>query len=251
MDKAEKRRGKKTLQAKYGLAPAIITGDLMLARCYALLSLGAESPFISKDQLLTLQRIIGDTGEDCCLGQLQDIRMAEKKQYGSINNYLEMIELKTGSLIEGAVKGSAVIAGASRNQTAIISRFGRNLGVAFQIVDDSLDLLGGSSANKSVMNDLKQGKATPMLIYSLKKANREEKERILRAAGNPEMTGVMARDVVGIYRKYNAIAYAQELSLAYVEKAQKELAHFPADPARNKLDDILDVLRIWGMLGKS
>ena len=251
MDKAEKRRGKKTLHFKYGLTPAIITGDLMLARCYSLLSQGADSPLISKDQILSLQRIIGDSGEDCCLGQLQDIRMAEKKRYNSIRNYLKMIELKTGSLIEGAVKGGAVIAGASREQTAIISRFGRNLGVAFQIVDDSLDLLGGSSANKSVMNDLKQGKATPMLIYSLKKAGEEEREKLLRAAGNPEVTGAMVRDVLEIYRKYNAIAYAQELSLTFVENAQKELSRFPSDPARNKLDDVLDVLRIWGMLGKS
>ena len=52
-------------------------------------------------------------------------------------------------------------------------------------------------------------------------------------------------------RKYDAIAYAQELSLTYVEKAQKELSLLPAVPARQKLEDILDVLRIWGMLGKS
>ena len=251
MDHAKKRRGIKTLHVKYGLTPAIITGDLMLARCYALMAQAADSPLVSKDQLLKLQRIIGDSGEDCCIGQLQDIRMAEKKQYGSIKNYLKMIELKTGSLIEGAVTGGAVIAGASLDQTAIISRFGRNLGVAFQIVDDSLDLLGGASANKSVMNDLKQGKATPMLIYSRKKANQEEKERIMRAVGNPDVTKIMVKDVISLYRKYNAIAYAQELSLTYVEKAQEELAHFPVSSARNKLEDILDVLRIWGMLGKS
>jgi len=251
MDQAEKRRGKKTLHAKYGLTSAIITGDLMLARCFDLIARGARSPFVSKDQLLLLQRIIGESGEDCCLGQMQDLRMAEKKQYASIHYYLKMIELKTGSLIEGAVRGGAVIAGASREQTTRIGRFGRNLGVAFQIVDYSLDLLGGTSANKSVMNDLRQGKATPMLIYSLKKTRGDERERILRAAGNPEVTGAMVQDVISLYRKYDAIAYAQELSLVYVEKAQKELACFPPVPARNKLEDILEVLRIWGMLGKA
>ncbi len=251
MDQAEKRRGKRTLHAKYGLTPAIITGDLMLARCYSLIAQGADSPFVSKDQLLRILRIIGDTGEDCCIGQLQDFRMAERKQYGSIKPYLKMIELKSGAMIEGAVKGGAVIAGASREQTAAISRFGRNLGIAFQVVDDSLDLLGGSSANKSVMNDLKQGKATPMLIYSLKKASQEEKDRILKAAGNADVNKDMVQDVIGLYRKYDAIAYAQELSLTYVEKAQKELSLLPAVPARQKLEDILDVLRIWGMLGKS
>jgi len=96
-----------------------------------------------------------------------------------------MVELKTGSLIEGAVKAGAVGAGASPEHVAHIGRLGRDLGVAFQIIDDSLDLLGGTCAQKSIMNDMKQGKATPMIIYALKKANKEEKEKILRAAGIP------------------------------------------------------------------
>jgi geranylgeranyl pyrophosphate synthase len=101
------------------------------------------------------------------------------------------------------------------------------------------------------MNDLKQGKATPMLIYALKKVNREEKERILEAAVNPALTGAMAKEVLIIYRKYQAIAHTQELSLRCVEKAKKELARLPSGPARNKLNDILDVLGQWGMLGRA
>jgi geranylgeranyl diphosphate synthase type I len=251
MDRAEKRRGKKTLHVKYGLPAAIITGDLMLARGYSLVSQGAESEFISKEQLLTLLRLVGETGEACCLGQLQDIQLARKKQYGSINSYLRMVELKTGSLIEGAVKAGAVGAGASPEQVTQIGRFGRDLGVAFQIIDDSLDLLGGAGAQKSIMNDMKQGKATPMIIHALKKANKEEKEKILRAAGNPTITGAMAKEVLDIYRKYKAIAYAQELSLYYVERAQKELAQLPSGSASHKLNDILDVLGLWGMLGRA
>jgi geranylgeranyl diphosphate synthase type I len=251
MDLSEKRRGKKTLHIKYGLSPAIITGDLMLARGYSLVSQGAESEFISKEQLLTLLRVVGETGEACCLGQLQDIQLARKKQYGSINNYLKMVELKTGSLIEGAVKAGAVGAGASPEQVANIGRFGKDLGVAFQIIDDSLDLLGGAGAQKSMMNDMKQGKATPMIIYALNKANKEEKEKILRATGNPAVTRAMVKEILDIYRKYKAIAYAQELSLHYVERAQKELAQLPSGSASNKLNDILDVLGLWGMLGRA
>ncbi|MBE0557751.1 MAG: polyprenyl synthetase family protein, partial [Proteobacteria bacterium] len=185
------------------------------------------------------------------LGQLQDIQLAGKKQYGSIDDYLKMVELKTGSLIEGAVKAGAVGAGASPEQVVTIGRFGRDLGVAFQIIDDSLDLLGGAGAQKSVMNDMKQGKATPMIIYALKKADREEKGKILRAAGNPALTGGMAKEVLNIYRKYRAIAYAQELSLRYVERAKIELARLPAGSASNKLNDILEVLGLWGMLGRA
>ncbi len=251
MDRAERRRGNKTLHVKYGLSAAIITGDLMLARGYSLISQGADSEFISKEQLLALLHIVGETGATCCLGQLQDIQLARKKQYGSIDSYLKMVELKTGSLIEGAVKAGAVGAGASPEQVAHIGRFGRDLGVAFQIIDDSLDLLGGAGAQKSIMNDMKQGKATPMIIYALKKVNKEEKEKILRAAGNPTLTGAMAKEILNIYRKYKAIAYTQELSLRYVERAKKELAHLPSGSASNKLNDILDVLGLWGMLGRA
>ena len=251
MDRAERRRGNKTLHIKYGQSAAIITGDLMLARGYSLVSQGADSEFISKEQLLALLRIVGETGETCCLGQLQDIQLAGKKQYGSIDNYLKMVELKTGSLIEGAVKAGAVGAGASPEQVATIGRFGRDLGVAFQIIDDSLDLLGGAGAQKSIMNDIKQGKATPMIIYALKKADKEERGKILRAAGNPALTGAMAKEVLNIYRRYKAIAYTQELSLHYVERAKKELAQLPSGSASDKLNDILDVLGLWGMLGRA
>ena len=251
MDRADRRRGNKTLHIKYGLSAAIITGDLMLARGYSLVAQGADSEFVSKEQLLALLQIVGETGETCCLGQFQDIQLARKKQYGSIDTYLKMVELKTGSLIEGAVKAGAVGAGASPEQVVTIGRFGRDLGVAFQIIDDSLDLLGGAGAQKSIMNDMKQGKATPMIIYALKKANKEEEEQILRAAGNPTLTATMAKEVLSIYRKYKAIAYAQELSLHYVEKAKKELAQLPSGSASNKLNDILDVLGLWGMLGSA
>lgn len=250
MDNARKRRGRPTLHARYGLATAIIAGDLMLARCYSLLGDGAESPRVSKPQLLDLLRTIGETGEACCLGQTRDMDMARKKQYRRIGEYLEMVGLKTGSLIEGAVKGGAIGAGAPPGMVATIGRFGRALGTAFQIIDDSLDLLGGAEANKSVMSDLAEGKATPMLIYTLRKSGPAERRAILRACGNPAITKAMAQYVVNVYRRNGAIAYAQALSLEYVERARSELRRLPAGPAREQLDTLLDVLGIWGMLGQ-
>lgn len=250
MDNARERRGRPTLHARYGLGPAIIVGDLMLSRCYTLMGQAAASRLISKSQLLGLLRTIGETGENCCLGQMDDMEMARRRQYRSIEKYLQMVELKTGSLIEGAVKGGALGAGAPPAMVTAIGRFGRALGIAFQIIDDLLDLLGGAEANKSVMNDLAQGKATPMLIYSLNKAGPAEKSVILRACGNPAITNDMAGEVVDIYRRNGAIAYAQALSLKYVDRARKELRRLPAGAARDELDAIVDVLGLIGMLGQ-
>jgi geranylgeranyl pyrophosphate synthase len=195
-------------------------------------------------------RTVGETGENCCLGQMVDMEMARRKQYGSIEKYLHMVELKTGSLIEGAVKGGAIGAGAPPTMVMAIGRFGRALGMAFQIIDELLDLLGGADANKSVMNDLAQGKATPMLIYSLSRAGQAEKRAILRACGNPTITNAMASEVVDIYRRNGAISYAQALSLQYVERARKELRRLPSGTARDEMNAIVDVLGILGMLGQ-
>ena len=249
MDHAERRRGKTTLHVKYGLAPAIITGDLMLARCFSLIAEGSVAGSISKEHVLEFLRIVGGAGEACCLGQLLDLEMARKKQYGSIERYLRMITLKTGSLIEGSVKGGTVGSDASPEQIRAVGRMGLNLGIAFQIIDDSLDLLGGSTTNKSVMSDLKQGKATPMLIHALACARGPEKDLLRRAAGNLRIGSALAEDVVAIYRKYSAIAYTQRLTLKYVERARRELLRLPACSARDKFNEILDVLGTWGILG--
>jgi geranylgeranyl pyrophosphate synthase len=173
--------------------------------------------------------------------------MARRRRYGRIDNYLRMVERKTGSLIAGAVQGGAVMSGASAGQVEAIGRFGRHLGVAFQIIDDSLDLLGGAAANKSVMNDLKQAKATPMVVHALAKADSRDRRTIESALGNSGMTAQIAARVMAIYRKHDAIAYAQRLSHEYVVRGRDELATLPAGDARDRFGAILDVLDYWSL----
>jgi len=248
MDKSSTRRGKPTLHKKYGLANAIIVGDLMLAKGYSLVAEFSREQSISKTQLLNLLEIIGQTGEKCCLGQALDIDMAAKHQYGNIKTYLNMIEQKTGALIEGAVKGGAVVAKASPEQVGLIGCFGKNLGVAFQIIDDAFDLLGGKTANKSIMNDIKEGKATPMLIWSLKKAPHDESAWLREMAGNNSITQQEATTVINIYRKCGALEYAQQLGHAYIERAKTDLEKLPAVPARDQFMEIVEILDFWCML---
>jgi geranylgeranyl reductase family protein len=240
IDESEKRRGRQTLHTKYGIGNAVITGDLMLSKGYSLISMFSDN--LSKKQIQDGLQVVGETGEKCCLGQSLDMSMAENKEYSSIEDYIHMVELKTGSLIEGAMKGGAIGAGASPEQVDIIGDFGRNMGIAFQIIDDSLDLLGGEKANKSIMNDLKQGKATPMLIYSLK---RERPDLLLSAVGDKNLTEETAQRVTDIYRNNGAIEYAQQLSHVFIEKARKALKKLPQGPASKEFEDLLEILAFW------
>ncbi|MEA3240966.1 MAG: geranylgeranyl reductase family protein [Pseudomonadota bacterium] len=248
MDKTSTRRGKPTLHKKYGLANAIIVGDLMLAKGYSLVADFCRGKSFSKAQLVDLLDIIGQTGEKCCLGQALDITMATKNQYNSINKYLKMIELKTGALIEGAVKGGAVGANASREQVDLMGSFGINLGIAFQIINDAFDLLGGKKANKSIMNDIREGKATPMLIRALKKVDKKDSAWLREMAGSKAITQKQAARIIDIYRKCGALEYAQQLGHTYINRAKKSLEQLPAVPARDQLMEIVEILDYWCIL---
>lgn len=248
MDHSDQRRGRATLHARYGLADAIITGDMILARCYSLLGEYADSALVSKSQLMALLKVVGETGVTCCEGQARDMAMSHERLYDSLDDYIAMIGDKTGSLIEGSLKGGAIIGGATAEQIALAARFGRDLGIAFQIIDDSLDLLGGDEANKSVMNDLRQGKVTPMLVHTLKQAGPEERERLLAAVGNNAPTESTVAEVVELYARHGAVEFAQRLSHDYVERARASLQALPPGPARDDLECILDVLGYWGLL---
>ncbi|MFW6106729.1 MAG: polyprenyl synthetase family protein [bacterium] len=245
MDGAERRRGRDTLHRKYGVPDAIIAGDLMILKAFGLLADPIHN--VADGQLRQLLAIIGETGENCCIGQSLDMRLAAERTYERVEEYLHMVEMKTGSLIDGALRGGAVLGDPRPEQVDRIANMGRNLGTAFQIINDSLDLVG-KRANKSVMNDLRQAKATPMLIYALAHTGGAEKETLLRAVGNKRLGLPEAERVVNIYRQCGALAWTQTLSTTYVDRARADLHLLPNTPARHRFDEILDVLGYWGML---
>lgn len=248
MDNSTMRRGKPTLHKKYGMPNAIIVGDLMLSKGYSLVAEFSRGSSISKTQILDLLEIIGQSGELCCVGQSLDIAMASDRQYDDIDKYIEMISFKTGALIGAAIQGGAVVANASKEEVDLIGKFGMNLGIGFQIIDDALDLLGGTKANKSVMNDIQEGKATPMLFWALKTADDEEAAWLREIVGSASVNPEQAARIIEIYGKCGALEYAQQLGHTYIERAKTILEQMPAVPARDQLMEIVEILDFWCML---
>lgn len=248
MDNSTTRRGKPTLHTKYGIPNAIIVGDLMLSKGYSLVAEFSRNTSISKTQILDLLDIIGRSGEKCCLGQSLDIAMASDRHYDNIDKYIEMISLKTGALIGASIQGGAVVANASPEEVDLIGEFGMNLGIGFQIIDDALDLLGGKKANKSVMNDIQEGKATPMLIWALKTADAEEATWLREIVGNASVNPEQAARIIEIYGKCGALEYAQQLGHTYIERAKTIMEQMPDVPARGQFMEIVEILDFWCML---
>lgn len=252
MDDSSVRRSKRTLHSIHGVNNAILAGDFLIGKTYGVLSKGIHG--LSSAQTAAMLSVIGDSATKCCYGQLMDMELSKQRRYGKIDDYLEMARLKTGSMIEGAMKKGAVIADASAAEIRAAGRIGENIGIAFQIIDDSIDLLG-TNGSKSMHNDLRQAKATPMLIHALKNMDGIERRFLLGMVGKKSISGKDAARIAGLYRKAGSIEYSQKLSAIYVGKARKELERLNNSGSINKkafsvLSGLLDVMGYWGMMGE-
>lgn len=165
MDRSEMRRGLATVHKKWDINQAILSGDVMaFIANECMLSAPSSS-------LLQVMKIYNDTAIDVCSGQQMDMDF-EKTSFVSHSEYLRMIELKTAVLIAAALKIGAVIGNAIPEEADKMYNFGRNLGLAFQIQDDLLDIYGDPEIfGKKIGADIVSNKKTILLIKALELAS--------------------------------------------------------------------------------
>ncbi|MGC8594303.1 MAG: polyprenyl synthetase family protein [Candidatus Kryptoniota bacterium] len=135
MDNSETRRGKETVHVLFGQSVAILVGDIMMALAYDIMS------GCSEDKLKSALRIFNKAVADVCNGQALDENHS-KVDGATLARYEEMICKKTGALLKASGQLGALLGGGNEHQVEIFGKFGRNLGIAFQILDDILDIEG-------------------------------------------------------------------------------------------------------------
>lgn len=172
MDEADKRRNKPTVHKVWNANAAILSGDAMLIAAYQLI--GATEPTHLK-QVLDL---FTQTALEICGGQQFDMEF-ESRMDVSEEEYIEMIRLKTAVLLACALKTGAILGGAPKEDTDNLYAFGINIGLAFQLQDDLLDVYGDTATfGKNIGGDILCDKKTFILINALKRANKEQKETL-------------------------------------------------------------------------
>ncbi|MEJ7779471.1 MAG: polyprenyl synthetase family protein [Daejeonella sp.] len=158
MDKAPLRRGKATVHVKWNEGTAILSGDVMFVEAYKMMIKVDDS--ILREVL----DVFSHTASGVCQGQQADMNF-EKCDDVSVDEYLEMIKLKTAVLLAGSMQIGALIGGAEKDQAKLLYEFGENLGLAFQLQDDILDVYGDPEKfGKQVGGDIMANKKTFMLI---------------------------------------------------------------------------------------
>jgi geranylgeranyl diphosphate synthase type II len=172
MDNAPLRRGKATVHEIWGLNNAILSGDVMMVE---------SNKHLSKVDVSVLKPVLDTfnaTAQGVCEGQQLDMEF-EGRNDVTISEYIEMIRLKTAVLLGGAMKLGAIVGGATTSNAELLYQFGENLGVAFQLQDDILDVYGDPEKfGKQVGGDIIANKKTFLLLTALKLANHTQLENL-------------------------------------------------------------------------
>ena len=165
IDEAQTRRGVKSVNATEGSKISVMLGDILYSKAFT------ELVSFEEDVAKTIASSVTALSK----GEMLDVKMAETFNDNE-EKYLDMLYLKTATLIEAAAKASAILAGKDASSHAL---YGRNLGLSFQIIDDILDITGDSKTlGKPALNDYVEGKCTLPYIYLYKVLDDEDKEKL-------------------------------------------------------------------------
>jgi geranylgeranyl diphosphate synthase type II len=218
MDKAPLRRGKTTVHERWNANTAILSGDVMLIEGYKLIMQ------VDDHLLRTILTIFNETAVGVCEGQQLDMEF-EVRDDVNISEYMEMIRLKTAVVLGGALKIGALVGGADMKNADLLLEFGENLGLAFQLQDDILDVYGDPDKfGKQVGGDILSNKKTYLLIKALELANDKNKTELNNWLASTDYDATeKVNAVTTIYNAVNVRQHAENEMHNYAEKAFKAL----------------------------
>jgi octaprenyl-diphosphate synthase len=231
VDRAELRRGALSANSIWGNETCVLVGDFLFTKCFSLM--------VEKGNWKTLQSISQATmlmaeGELEELIKTNDLSLTEE-------NYLSIISKKTASLISAASQIGAILGNVSEERKVAVSEFGKDVGMAFQLIDDNLDYTSKEEEfGKKIGIDLQDGKITLPLIFALNQCNQEERAFIGETVESLSITKEAFFRVVEIIERYRGIHYTWEKAKGYVDRAKGYLHLFPNSKERDALYVLAD-----------
>lgn len=218
MDNSPTRRGRDSVHRKWGSNVAILSGDAMMIYAYKLI---IETP--SKD-LIKVLSVFNKLSLELCEGQQYDMDF-ENKELVSMEEYIQMICLKTSVLIAGAIEMGAILGGASEDDCRKLYDFGLNIGIAFQLQDDILDAYADSATfGKPIGGDIIEGKKSYIFLLCYKRACDKDKELLLSTLNNNSIENNRKISIIKeIYNRYDIKRAAESDAEFYFNKATELL----------------------------
>jgi len=225
IDEAKTRRGRPAANTQWGNSKCVLAGDWLYMQAFKIAV--QERNFRILDTLieLTQQMVEGELLQMEKLGKLI-----------TLNEHFDLIFRKTACLFSVCMRLGAILGGASAEQEAALGQYGHDLGMAFQIVDDVLDLTASEDVlGKPVASDLREGKATMAVIHALERCTAEERAKIETVLQHGAFNGVTHGQILEILERYGSLEAATDRAARYAESAQKSICSFPDSEIKRAL----------------
>src|SRR5881296_3041402 len=225
IDEAQIRRGRPAANTQWGNSKCVLAGDWLYMQAFKIAV--QERNFRILDALidLTQQMVEGELLQMEKLGKLI-----------SLDEHFDLIYRKTACLFSVCMRLGAILGNATPEQEDQVARYGRDLGMAFQIVDDVLDLTASENIlGKPVASDLREGKVTMAVIHALERCTPEEKEKIQTILKERAFNGVTHAHILEILNRYGSLEAANTRALRFAELARNAICSFPDSEIKRAL----------------
>jgi len=235
IDDSDMRRGRPSANSRWGNGLSVLVGDYLYSQ---------SVKHLIEDEDLEVMRAFTDATLRMVEGEVMQQEMTGKVDI-SYEDYLKMITHKTAFLFSACCRVGAIISEATPDRAEALTRFGLNLGVAFQIMDDALDFVADEGKlGKPVGKDLAEGRITFPLIYILEKGSRPDQELLRRHTPGRRLQERQVAEILFLVKKYQAVDWARGIAQDYVEKAKAHLSIFPPSEPKGGLLGLADYILV-------
>lgn len=216
MDDAPIRRGEVTVHENWDVNTGILAGDAMLVLANQLLESYDERRYKQ------LSSLFNKTALEVCEGQQYDVDFESRTEIG-MTEYIHMITLKTAALVATSLKFGAIIASAQENDIDNIYNYGLNLGIAFQLQDDYLDVFGTENFGKQRAGDIVNNKKTFLFLKTMELADQNDRLELLQFYNTKKCSESKINSVTEIFKKYNIPILAENKIAEFTKKANQNI----------------------------
>src|SRR5450631_2185745 len=225
IDEAQTRRGRPAANTQWGNSKCVLAGDWLYMQAFKVAI--EERNFRVLDTLIELTQAMVE-------GEL--LQMEKLGKLISLQEHLDLIYRKTACLFSVCMRVGGILGGATAQQEERLGQYGRDLGLAFQIVDDVLDLTASESVlGKPVASDLREGKATMSVIHALERCTAADRRQIETILQDRAFNGITHADILTILNRYGSLEFASKEAARYAESARQAISTFPDSEIKRAL----------------
>jgi len=232
IDNSDIRRGRQSVHSRWGPNVTVLLGDYLYIKS---IGLSLQS---SSNQII---RVLTDVSARMIEGELNEYWMSGNFDIGE-KDYLDIINKKTASLFSASCQIGGIIGKATKEEENFLTDYGTNLGMSFQMVDDLLDFTGEEEVlGKPILSDLKEGRFTLPLIYTLQNDGKSNREHIIEILSNGKIIEKDSQEnILKILRSNGSFEYTFEKASEFSQKSKEIISQFPQSIHRDTLSLLSD-----------